>query len=178
VCAGVDTDQVSLAKLSLENRQCKRVEDPALDGPLERPRTVDRIVSFLDDEVTRFVGQLDPELPLFQAAEQRRQLNVDDLADLGPPERVEEDDVVDAVQELGLEMLAQRVQQLPPHALIQPGIAALRTFNGSEVVVPNGELISNRLINWTLSDRRRRLEITVGVAYGSDLDQVHMPCTP
>ncbi len=49
----------------------------------------------------------------------------------------------------------------------------LRTFNGSEVVVPNGELISNRLINWTLSDRRRRLEATVGVAYGSDLDQVH-----
>ncbi len=49
----------------------------------------------------------------------------------------------------------------------------LRTFNGSEVIVPNGELISNRLINWTLSDRRRRLEITVGVAYGSDLDQVH-----
>ncbi len=49
----------------------------------------------------------------------------------------------------------------------------LRTFNGSEVVVPNGELISNRLVNWTLSDRRRRLETTVGVAYGSDLDRVH-----
>ncbi len=49
----------------------------------------------------------------------------------------------------------------------------LRTFNGSEVVVPNGELISNRLINWTLSDRRRRLEVAVGVAYGSDLEQVH-----
>jgi small-conductance mechanosensitive channel len=49
----------------------------------------------------------------------------------------------------------------------------LRTFNGSEVIVPNGELISNRLINWTLSDRRRRYEATVGVAYGSDLEQVH-----
>ncbi len=32
----------------------------------------------------------------------------------------------------------------------------LRTFNGSEVIIPNGELISNRLINWTMSDRRRR----------------------
>jgi potassium-dependent mechanosensitive channel len=49
----------------------------------------------------------------------------------------------------------------------------LRTFNGSEVIVPNGELISNKLINWTLSDRRRRLEVTVGVAYGSNQDQVH-----
>jgi potassium efflux system protein len=49
----------------------------------------------------------------------------------------------------------------------------LRTFNGSEVIVPNGELISNKLINWTLSDRRRRLETVVGVAYGSDQDRVH-----
>ena len=49
----------------------------------------------------------------------------------------------------------------------------LRTVNGSEVIVPNGELISNRLINWTLSDRRRRLEAAVGVAYGSDLEKVH-----
>ncbi len=51
--------------------------------------------------------------------------------------------------------------------------SVLRTFNGSEVIIPNGELVSNRLINWTLSDNRRRLEVTVGVAYGSDLEHVH-----
>jgi len=34
--------------------------------------------------------------------------------------------------------------------------------------VPNGNLISNQLINWTLSDNQRRIEIKVGVAYGSD----------
>jgi len=49
----------------------------------------------------------------------------------------------------------------------------LRTFTGSEVIVPNGDLISNRLVNWTLSDNRRRLETVVGVAYGSDLERVH-----
>ena len=49
----------------------------------------------------------------------------------------------------------------------------LRTAGGSDVIVPNGELISNRLINWTLSDRRQRLDITLGVGYGSDQDQVH-----
>ncbi len=36
----------------------------------------------------------------------------------------------------------------------------LRTFNGSEVIIPNAELISNRLINWTMSDRRRRYDMS------------------
>ena len=49
----------------------------------------------------------------------------------------------------------------------------LRTFNGSEVIVPNGELISNRLINWTMSDRRRRYDVALGIAYDSDQKQVH-----
>jgi len=44
----------------------------------------------------------------------------------------------------------------------------VKTYDGAEVVVPNGNLISNQLINWTLSDNRRRIEIKVGVAYGSD----------
>jgi potassium efflux system protein len=48
----------------------------------------------------------------------------------------------------------------------------VRTFDGAEVVVPNGNLISNELINWTLSDQRRRQEIIVGVAYGTDINNV------
>ncbi|MGD8417363.1 MAG: mechanosensitive ion channel, partial [Pseudomonadales bacterium] len=48
----------------------------------------------------------------------------------------------------------------------------VRTFDGSEVIVPNGDLVSNQVINWTLTDRQRRLELLVGVAYGSDPDRV------
>lgn len=44
----------------------------------------------------------------------------------------------------------------------------IRTFSGSEVVVPNEALISKELINWTLSDPNKRLEVLVGVEYGSD----------
>lgn len=44
----------------------------------------------------------------------------------------------------------------------------VRTFDGAEVVVPNGNLISNQLINWTLSDNKRRVEVKVGAAYGSN----------
>ena len=48
----------------------------------------------------------------------------------------------------------------------------ISTFDGAEVVVPNSNLISNNLINWTLSNNIRRVEILLGVAYGSDPNQV------
>jgi len=47
----------------------------------------------------------------------------------------------------------------------------VRTFDGAEYIVPNGELVSGRVINWSLSDRRRRFEVSVGVAYGTDTEQ-------
>jgi small-conductance mechanosensitive channel len=50
--------------------------------------------------------------------------------------------------------------------------SVIRTFSGAEVIVPNGDLISGRVINWTLSDQKRRVEIPVGVAYGSDPQRV------
>jgi len=48
----------------------------------------------------------------------------------------------------------------------------IRTFDGAEVIVPNGQLISNEVVNWTLSDQQRRIEIITGVAYGSDPHKV------
>lgn len=48
----------------------------------------------------------------------------------------------------------------------------LRTVQGAEIVVPNGNLISSELINWTLSDIHRRLDIVIGVAYGTDPEKV------
>ena len=46
--------------------------------------------------------------------------------------------------------------------------STVRTFDGAEVIVPNANLISEPVVNWTLSDRRRRLDLEVGVAYGTD----------
>ncbi len=48
----------------------------------------------------------------------------------------------------------------------------VRTFDGAEVIVPNGQLISNEVVNWTLSDQTRRIEVIAGVAYGSDPHKV------
>jgi small-conductance mechanosensitive channel len=50
--------------------------------------------------------------------------------------------------------------------------SVVRTFDGAEVIVPNGDLISGRVTNWTLSDRLRRVELSVGVKYGTDPNAV------
>jgi small-conductance mechanosensitive channel len=50
--------------------------------------------------------------------------------------------------------------------------SVVRTPDGSEVIVPNGQLISAEVINWTFSDQRRRLDVDVGVAYGTEPERV------
>ncbi len=54
------------------------------------------------------------------------------------------------------------------------GVRASRisTYEGAEVVVPNNNLISEDLINWTLSDNIKRVEILIGAAYGTDPNEV------
>jgi len=48
----------------------------------------------------------------------------------------------------------------------------LRTFEGADVIIPNATLISQEVVNWTLTDRLRRVEISVGAAYGTDPEKV------
>jgi small-conductance mechanosensitive channel len=48
----------------------------------------------------------------------------------------------------------------------------VRTPDGADVIVPNSELIGSRVLNWSLSDRLRRISIPVSAAYGTDPNQV------
>jgi potassium-dependent mechanosensitive channel len=50
--------------------------------------------------------------------------------------------------------------------------STIRTGQGAEVIVPNANLIADRVVNWTLSDRRRRMDVRVGVAYGTEPERV------
>jgi potassium efflux system protein len=45
-------------------------------------------------------------------------------------------------------------------------------FDRKEVIIPNKAFVTERLINWSLSDTITRVVISLGVAYGSDLDKV------
>jgi potassium efflux system protein len=50
--------------------------------------------------------------------------------------------------------------------------SVLRTADGSEVIVPNGSLISSQVTNWTFSDRKRAVEVSVNVVGGADSQRV------
>jgi potassium-dependent mechanosensitive channel len=46
------------------------------------------------------------------------------------------------------------------------------TFTQSELIVPNADLVSQKVTNWTLTNPMTRMAIPVGVAYGSDVQKV------
>jgi potassium efflux system protein len=45
----------------------------------------------------------------------------------------------------------------------------IRDFDGKELLVPNKEFVTGRLLNWTLSNTDIRMSLEVGIAYGSDV---------
>jgi potassium efflux system protein len=66
--------------------------------------------------------------------------------------------VGDAVQ---IGDVAGQVQQMGMRA------CTVRTWEGAEVIVPNASLTADKVTNWTLSDRLRRIDVAVRVAYGT-----------
>jgi potassium efflux system protein len=55
---------------------------------------------------------------------------------------------------------------------IQIRATTIILWDRSEMIVPNKEFITTKLVNWTLSDSKRRIEIPLRVEYGTDLDVV------
>jgi len=47
----------------------------------------------------------------------------------------------------------------------------IRRMDGIEMLVPNSAMIEKTVTNWTLSDQKRRASVTIGIAYGSPLEQ-------
>lgn len=46
--------------------------------------------------------------------------------------------------------------------------SVVRTVQGAEIIVPNAQLTSEQVTNWTLSDQHRRVDLPVGLCYGAD----------
>jgi small-conductance mechanosensitive channel len=43
---------------------------------------------------------------------------------------------------------------------------------GADIIVPNGDLLSQHLINWTMQDRNKQVEYMIGIPYNSDIEKV------
>ena len=93
-----------------EQRARERVLDEPLDRALERPRAVRRIPALLGEQLLRLVRDLELDPPLREPLAQPRELQLDDVGELLARQRLEDDDLVDAVQELGPEAVAQLVR--------------------------------------------------------------------
>ncbi|MCP4343831.1 MAG: mechanosensitive ion channel, partial [Desulfobulbaceae bacterium] len=48
----------------------------------------------------------------------------------------------------------------------------IQTFDNAEIVVPNSDLVTLQVTNFTLGERRIRVRVPVGVAYGTDVAKV------
>jgi potassium efflux system protein len=55
---------------------------------------------------------------------------------------------------------------------IQIRATTITLWDRSEMIVPNKEFITTKLVNWTLSDSKRRIEIPIRIVYGADLERV------
>ncbi|MGH7795063.1 MAG: mechanosensitive ion channel domain-containing protein [Candidatus Binatia bacterium] len=50
--------------------------------------------------------------------------------------------------------------------------SVIHTGAGADIIVPNSQLITDKVTNWTFSDRLRRVDLPVGVNYGADPKKV------
>jgi len=48
----------------------------------------------------------------------------------------------------------------------------VQTFDNASLIIPNSQMLSNKVTNWSFKDPKVRRQVDVGVAYGSDVQQV------
>lgn len=50
--------------------------------------------------------------------------------------------------------------------------STLMTGDGAEVIIPNGDVLSQQIVNWTLSNNQKRIELDLSVAGNNDMELV------
>ena len=103
--AGIGHDLVAVVELATKQLDCQGLDDLLLDRALQGPRAVDRVEAFDGEEFLGRVGEFELDLAVGEPLTDFGQLDVDDGLDLFLAQRVEDDDVVDAVEQLRSEAL-------------------------------------------------------------------------
>jgi hypothetical protein len=101
---------IAVFEAAFEDGEGQRVEEVLLDGAFEGPRAEDGIeVGVVGKVAGGVVGDSEVDVLLREAFDDALELDFDDLIKLRGVETVEDDDLVDAVEELGTEELLQAV---------------------------------------------------------------------
>ncbi|OIR13073.1 mechanosensitive channel MscK precursor [mine drainage metagenome] len=48
----------------------------------------------------------------------------------------------------------------------------IKNADGADIIIPNGDLLSQHLINWTMQDTQKRVEFTISIPYAADIEMV------
>src|SRR5436190_22338378 len=121
----VDDDDLAGAELLVEELLGQHVLDVALDGPTQRPGAEGGVVALVGHEALGRRRELDADALAGELLLRAGDEQVDDLRDLVLAELVEHDRLVDAVQELGTEVLLEGVVDLLLHLLVGDGLIGL-----------------------------------------------------
>src|ERR671920_264700 len=120
---GLYYDLGAVGDLAAQDHLAHGVFDHALQHALQGPRAEGWIVALLGEFVEGFVGELDRHVALDELLAEALYLDLDDVAHILALELVEDDDLVDPVEELGTEDLAQLAGDAALHLLVgEPGL--------------------------------------------------------
>ena len=119
----VDANRVAVHELAFEQPKCEWVLDEPLDRTLEGSGTVRRIPAGLRKRSLRVVRELELDAAFREPRAQALELQVDDLCELVLRQRLELDDLVDPVEELGPEELAHLLLRAQVRGHDQHGVA-------------------------------------------------------
>src|SRR5262245_22013115 len=115
---GIHLEPGSLGHLSADDGLRQRILDELLDGPAQRTGAVGRIEPLLHEELQGGRGWLELDALVGQLCVDAADHEPDDAGDVVLAQAVEDDDVVDAVDELGPEGALQLVQHPLLHLLV------------------------------------------------------------
>src|SRR6185369_2867444 len=99
-------DTAPIGDLTRNQLARKRCLDVPLNKTLERPGAIDRVVALAGDVFLGRVAQLQLDAPVRQPGAQQLELEFDDALYLRERQRLEENDVIYAIEELGPKMSA------------------------------------------------------------------------
>ena len=105
---------VSLGESTFQQLHCESVLNNLLNGPPERPGTVDRTVAHLSNILLGPLRQFDRQVLFRQSFLEQGDLDIDDPVDIADRQRPEDDDIVDPVQEFRPEGVAQGSMDFDP----------------------------------------------------------------